>query len=439
MRGWLIIALVLTWAGIGVANGQQSEPSQPTYTFEPSEYQQKDFEIGGYAEGKFEEFGLDRNAAFYQLNKPAGSRPGVNERGTGTLEVTGKYHKDITTLDFTAHGDGERDVVFGNDHNTKLYQGGLHVEPMTGLSFDIGKRVQLWGKGYAWNPVGFIQRPKDPTDPNASREGFWMASASYVRSFQDGPIKTLGFMPVFIPATPAVNNDFGKVHHDDVAGKLYALVGTTDIDVMALSGGAKSTRYGADFSSAITPALEVHGEIARVTESTRPVLSAAGQPTQLTSPAIDYLLGFRYLTESATTFILEYYHNGEGLQDAEGDSFYSLAHNAFTAYRATGSTALLQKAGMLSQMYMKPNAMRHYVNFKVSQDEPFDIVYFTPSLTIQANTTDRSFLVLPELLYTGFKNIELRFRVQANVGPHLTEFGEKQASTRVELRARYFF
>lgn len=429
----LVIGIAAVLLSAGAARAQQ------TYSFEPSEYQQKAFEIGGYAEGKLEGFALNRSGAFYQLNKPSGSRPSVNERGTGTVEVTGKYHKDITTLDFTAHGDGERDVVFGNDHNTKLYQGGLNLQPATGVSLDIGKRVLLWGKGYAWNPVGFIQRPKDPTDPDASREGFWMASATYTHSFQNGPIQTLGLTSVFIPATPAINNDFGQVHHDDVAGKLYLLVGNTDIDLMALSGGAKSARYGADFSSSITPALEMHGEIARVTKSTRTVLNAAGQPVPLTAGATDYLIGLRYLTESATTFIVEYYHNGEGFRDSEGDSFYALAHSAFAQYRATGNTALLQKADMMSNAYMRPNPMRNYVNLKISQNEPFDIVYFTPSLTVQANTTDRSMLILPELLYTGFKNIELRLRLQQNIGPHLTEFGEKQASTRIEFRARYFF
>ncbi len=432
MHRQLLIALVLSSLAGAVAHGQ-------TYTFEPSEFQKQPFEIGGYAEGKFEEFGLNRNSAFYQLNKPSGSQPSVNERATGTLEVSGKYQKDIATLNFTAHADGDRDVVFGNDKNSKLYEGGLLLQPKTGLGFYLGKRTLLWGKGYAWNPVGFVQRPKDPTDPNLSREGFWMATADYTHSFEKAPIKTLGLTGVFIPTTPALNNDFGQVHHDDVAGKVYLLAGHTDIDLMALSGGAKSFRYGADFSSSLTPALEMHGELAHISKSRRTVLNGAGQPILLTGAATSYLLGLNYLTASATTFILEYYHNGEGFQDAEADSFYQLAHTGFAQFRMTGNSALLQKAEMISPTYMRPNPMRNYINVRVSQSEPFDIVYFTPSLTIQANTTDRSFLVLPELLYTGFKNIELRFRLQENVGSHLTEFGEKQASTRVEFRARYYF
>ena len=432
MRLW-IAALAFAFGALPVA-----ARAQQTYSFEPSEYQKKDYEIGGFAEGKLEGFALNRDGAFYQLNKPSGSRPSVNERGTATLEVTGKYHKDIVSLNVTAHGDGYRDVVFGNNHSTKLYEAGLALQPETGLSLDIGKKVVLWGKGYAWNPVGFIQRPKDPTDPNLSRAGFWMASADYVRSF-DGPIQTVGFTSVFIPTTPAVNNDFGQVHHSDVAAKLYILAADTDIDFMALSGGAKSARYGADFSRNIGSQLEIHGELAGITASKKTVLNAAQQPVASTSPALDYLVGLRFLSEADTTYILEYYHNGEGFQESEGDSFFSLAHNAVAQYRATGNNALLQKAGMMSNAYMRPNAMRRYINLKISQNEPFDIVYFTPSLTVQANLTDRSVLILPELLYTGFTNVELRLRAQANIGSHFTEFGEKQASAKVEFRARYYF
>jgi len=433
MQCGLIFAFAAVLAGAAPALGQED------YSFEPSEFQKQPFEWGGYAEGKLEWLGLDRNAAFYQLNRPRGSRPSVDERAAGALEVWAKYQAGMGTLNLTAHGDSVRDVVFGNDHNTKLYEGGLSLQPATGLSFYVGKKTLLWGKGYAWNPVGFVQRPKDPTDPNLSREGFWVATADYTHSLDAGPLKTLGLTSVFIPTTPAVNNDFGRVHHDDFAAKLYALVGHTDIDVMALTGGAKGTRYGADFSTALTSAFELHGEIARITQSKRLVLNRAGQPSPIVNDVTSYLVGFNYLARTNTTFIFEYYHNGEGFQDGEGEAFYAVAHQGFARFRAAGNGTLLQQAATVSPAYMRPNPMRRYVNLRISQSEPFDIVYFTPSVTVQANLTDRSFLVLPELLYTGFKNLELRLRVQANFGPHLTEFGERQASTRIEFRARYFF
>ncbi|HYW92754.1 MAG TPA: hypothetical protein VFA95_09935 [Gammaproteobacteria bacterium] len=433
MRPPIPISLAVMLAGAGSAYGQ------PSYTFSPSEYQRSAFEIGGYAEGRLQAFQLDPNSAFYELNKPSGDRPGSNGRATGTLELTGQYHKSISTLNFTVHGDGTHDALFGNSHQTKLYEGGLNVQPAVGLSFYLGKRTLLWGKGYAWNPVGFVQRPKDPTDPNLAREGFWMATIDYTRSIHQGPIRTIGLTSVLIPSTPALNNDFGPRPGTSVAGKLYFLVGNTDIDLMALSGGAKSARYGADFSTAVTPALEVHGELAHITMTTRLVLNQNGQPSPIRSSATSYLLGLNYLTQSNTTFLLEYYHNGEGFQASEADAFYTLAHDAFAQFRSSGTTSLLQRADSMSSMYMRPNPMRDYLNFRVSQKEPFDILYFTPSLMVQANLTDHSALVLPELVYTGFHNVELRLRGLVNVGPSLTEFGEKQAASRIEFRVRYYF
>ena len=83
--------------------------------------------------------------------------------------------------------------------------------------------------------------------------------------------------------------------------------------------------------------------------------------------------------------------------------------------------------------------MRDYLYLRASQKEPFDILYFTPSLTGIFNVSDESFSIGPELLYTGIKNLELRLKTTFLFGDSYTEFGEKQNDCRVEFRARYFF
>ena len=75
----------------------------------------------------------------------------------------------------------------------------------------------------------------------------------------------------------------------------------------------------------------------------------------------------------------------------------------------------------------------------MSQKEPFDILYFTPALTLVANADDRSTSVAPELLYTGFNNIELRLRAFFLGGGTDTEFGERRNSRRFELQGRIYF
>ena len=55
------------------------------------------------------------------------------------------------------------------------------------------------------------------------------------------------------------------------------------------------------------------------------------------------------------------------------------------------------------------------------------------------NLQDHSYQVTPELLYTGFNNLELRLRLFFLQGDTGTDFGEKLASRKIELYARYFF
>ena len=83
--------------------------------------------------------------------------------------------------------------------------------------------------------------------------------------------------------------------------------------------------------------------------------------------------------------------------------------------------------------------MTDYLYLRISQKEPWDILYFTPAVTWIFNADDRSFSISPELLYTGITNLELRLKGTFLVGDDFSEFGEKQNDYRVELRVRYYF
>jgi hypothetical protein len=56
-----------------------------------------------------------------------------------------------------------------------------------------------------------------------------------------------------------------------------------------------------------------------------------------------------------------------------------------------------------------------------------------------ANANDRSTSVAPELLYSGFNDVELRLRAFFLNGGAGTEFGERQISRRIEFQARLYF
>ena len=412
--------------------------AQENYSFDVSQYEKKPFEFNGYAEVRAEQFTFDRQDALYQLNyfdQPP--RDGFDS-GIGSLQLGGVYRHGITTVHMLAHGSYAHDYT-GNDRDTRFYEAYVSAQPSNHATYDLGKKTLNWGKGYAWNPVGFVQRPKDPNDPDLAREGFVIAGGDFVRSF-DGMLKTVAFTPLVVPTTAGLNTDFGTPDHLNPAAKVYFLYADTDIDLMMLGAGAKSSRYGFDFSRNLGTNLEIQGEWAHATSVTRPVVDPTGNVVPVEGSATSYLLGMRYLSERELTTILEYYYNGAGYSADEMRTFASVVHSDYYQYQATGNAAPLTKLRTaLQPAFAQSNPGQRYLYLRLSQQEPFDILYFTPALTTITNLDDHSYSVAPELLYTGVTNLELRFRVFWLRGARLSDFGEKQFDRRLELRARYYF
>jgi len=225
-----------------------------------------------------------------------------------------------------------------------------------------------------------------------------------------------------------------------LAGKLYLLFYDMDIDVMFLSGGSKTARYGVDFSRNITTNFERHGEFAVIEDYRKRFIDSDGNLFEKEFDAESYLAGIRYLTERETTYILEYYRNEAGFTTDEMRDYFSFINAAYDSYFASGSDMLIKKGlSITEENYGRMNPAREYLYLRISQKEPFDILYFTPSLTGILNINDKSFSMSPEFLYTGITNLELRMKASLITGERLSEYGEKQNDYRVELRARYYF
>lgn len=428
LRSCLAALLVATGAAWGADE----------YAFDAADYEKKPFELGGYVQGRREDSRLKTDSAFYRLNNYGRPQRDDLGRTTAIVELAGKLRHGDATFDFRTHSQAQRDeLAFDRDH--VLYEAAYSVRATNGLVLEAGKRVMRWGKGYAWNPVGFVERPKDPNDPELAREGYWMASADYIVNFT-GPLQTLAFTPVLLPVGRDVNSDFGAPDHLNPAAKLYLLYRDTDIDLLWQGRGSRPARYGFDFSRNVTSNFEIHGEWARIQDATRRFTDSAGRVTTRTGNATSYLLGLRYLTEGNTTYIAEYYRNGTGYTADEARDFYRFVDSAFARLDATGDASLVQRALSLSQgSYGRPNAGSQYLYFRAQQKDAFGIVYFQPGVTAMMNLGDRSFQVTPELLYTGINNVELRARLYLLNGSRETDFGAKQNSSKLEFQARLYF
>jgi hypothetical protein len=438
--GKALCALALAaFAAAAHAQGSQPADSSADLAAALAQIEKKPFEFGGYMEFRQEHFRLNPGAPFYDLNFPAVPGRGTLDRSTGTLQLQGKYTQGIASFNFLTNSTLVHDQQVSDDTRNKVFESYLSLKPNPALTLDAGKKTLSWGKGYAWNPVGFLQRPKDPNDPTLAREGYTFVSADFIRSFE-GPLQTIAFTPVLMPVGADVNNDFGKPGYLNAAAKLYVLYRDTDIDLVYLAKGSKTPRFGFDFSRNVGSNMEVHGEWAHIDDASRQVVNASGQVVSQVSNVQSWLLGLRYLTEGQTTWIAEYYHNGPGFSEQQAQAFYGFVDRAVAQYRSIGNATLLQRAQALSQgAYGGPSPLRNYLYVRASQQDALGIVYFTPAITLMADVDDHSFSLTPELLYTGFNNWELRARLYLLHGDRLSDFGSKQNTAKFEMYARYYF
>ena len=400
------------------------------FTFDAAEFEKKPFEFGGYLEFKPDRAWLNHDSSLYKLN---GLDRQTLDRNTTTLKLNLKYTQGIASLNLNGSAQKWHDDL-ASESKKHFDQAYVSFKPDPGFTLDVGKRALKWGTGYAWNPVGFVERPKDPFDVDLAREGYTMVMADFIRNYTDvlgGDLKTIAFTPLLLPVGNQTNNDFGTLNHLNPAAKLYLLYRDTDIDFTWLGRGSRTSRFGVDFSRNLTTALEIHGEWARITDFEKRSIDSAGNVTTTVRNEINALLGLRYLTDNDTTWIAEIYRNGTGFTEAQLTDFHRLVDS--------GNPALFAKAKKIGPVYSRPNVSERYLYLRASQKEPFDIVYFTPSATLIANLDDKSFSLTPELLYTGITNLDLRLRAAWLIGGSGTEYGEKQNARKLELMARFYF
>jgi hypothetical protein len=408
-----------------------------TYTFDASAFEKKPFELGGYIELRQEHSWLNQDGAIYLINFYNDPHSHLDETIVN-FKPSGKFRYGDASLNFRGNLEGDWGTL-GSDTHGRWDEFYGSYKPDPGLTVDAGKVALKWGKGYAWNPIAFVERVKDPNDPELVREGFTMLTGDVIRNFE-GPLRTVAFTPVVLPASSNMNSDFGPGRHINVGAKLYFLYRDTDIDLAYLSNGSRTSRYGFDFSRNLATNLEIHGEWAHINDTQRSVTNPSGGTTVVQGDAERYVIGLRHLSAWDMTTIFEYYRNGPGLTESEMDAFVQFVDNAYAQYLATGNAMQLnQAANAVRGGYGSPNPGRNYLYLRVAQKEPFDILYFTPALTVIANANDHSMSITPELLYTGFKDVELRLRAVVLTGGAGTEYGERLNSSRIELRARLYF
>ncbi|HAR63698.1 MAG TPA: hypothetical protein DCS13_09565 [Candidatus Margulisbacteria bacterium] len=299
----------------------------------------------------------------------------------------------------------------------------------------IGKRIYNWGKGYAFNPVGYVNPQKNPENPNQLQPGLDSLGAEYIKSFESGPLANFALTGILILADKTTGNHYAQIEDTDIALKSYFLLFDTDIDLLGYVSRTNPKRIGLDFSRNIKENIEVHGELSNSWDDPKYTIFNNTLNTQFTAGK-SWLLGLRYLNEQNTTLIAEYYHNDNGLTRDE----YHLYKNFISGVLSGNNGNDIQRARSYNQNFFNSTVlMQDYIYFKVSQPEPFGWLYFTPSLSAIYNVADGSALISLPLSFVPITNFEFIFWPTIMTGAPETEFGNKQLQNKLEFWMRFYY
>lgn len=359
------------------------------YSFDMQSIETKSFEYSGYLRSEYKYQNLNQDSPLYTLLERDDSHQNafLNE---ALFRFT--HYKDDFKLIASLSA---RYAKVNNVDESKFtaYQLYAHNKLSINHSIDTGKKTLKWGTGYFFNPAAFLDRPKDPTQPENAYEGYVMVDYTYNKSFE-GDLKNLQLDLVYMPTTSQVNDDYYNGESSNLSAKLYLLYLDTDISLIYLYSDTQKDKIGLTFSKNLKTYFEIHGEYAK---------EIGGY--------YSYLLGLKYVTQNDITILSEYYYNSEGLTVDE----------------------------IRSSIKLLPFRAKSYLINKFSKKEPFGIVYSTLYFKDMLNPEDHSHLDTLGFIYTFKNNLEIDFSYNLNTGNKESDFGKKLVSDYAWLKATWYF
>lgn len=395
------------------------------YDFDLPDEEEDLLELGGTLDAKWALLNSRMSSPLY----------GLNLSGVGGEEYLSQYRLDLY-LDGEYRHDGLHASMRTFSEYTRkepvtpaFYELYGAVSPSIRWEISAGKRRYSWGKGYAFNPVGYVNAEKDPEDPDLA--GLSSIAATYNRSLARGRLQSLSLSTVVMIPEAAPGTKYEAAERVGLASRLYLLVSDVDVDLMLFRRKGEAARYGLGFATNVRPHVELHGEVDyRVDEESAFVRD--GGILERERSGLTYLLGLRYLTSGGTTLIGEYYHRRAGMSEAEVEAYLEYVRDGTTADAAATRATL-------NSRFDAKNLSTDYLYLKGTRPEPLGWLYTSLSAWAIANARDRSAALFGQLAYSGITDLELLIRPAWFVGGSDTEYGSKPFEQRLEVWGRFYF
>ncbi|HYC90495.1 MAG TPA: hypothetical protein VEO54_14860 [Thermoanaerobaculia bacterium] len=206
-------------------------------------------------------------------------------------------------LKLRASGDGADGDVRGRFRVGEAF---LQTHLAGWLDVAVGRRIEKWGTGYAWNPTGFVNPRKDPADAGDRLKA--RTGADLVRA--DVFVRDVNVSLYLLPRFGWDTDEVSGRGRPDFAARAYRLVAGTDVSVMYRRDGqqARSDSAGLSVARTFGDAVELHAEAATLErEGGRRYTEA--------------LVGGQYTFANGLNVIAELFHGGSGLTAGQWSAF----------------------------------------------------------------------------------------------------------------------
>jgi len=404
------------------------------YSFDFEEFEKKPYEYVGTFQLQSELSELNSSSGLYKLSFLNKEEKDYLDSHSASIQLRGSY--EISKFKFSLDLKDKLSYTTNDEleNNLSIYESFLNTNISTNFDFQVGKKSVKWGKGYIWNPVSFVGRQKDINDVDAGLEGFWMLKLNYVKSLS-GILQNFSISPVIIPVSKGLNEDFQTEESFNFILNSYFLIKDTDLDFYLFMKDDTFKKIGADFSRNILPNWEIHAEYVFEKEVVKNSLNSDSIVETKIEDSYDFLFGTRILFETNTTVILEYLHNDSGIDKEQMGNFFDAVNSALSE----NPELLPIIKNYQSENFIGQFLMQDYLYAKLSHPEPFDILYFTPSIFVLYNLNDNSRMIGGEFGYSRFDNLNLKLKYNYLSGNLNSEFGGKISSKKLSLLVDYTF
>ncbi len=296
------------------------------------------------------------------------------------------------------------------------------------LDLRIGREIERWGTGYAWNPTGVVNPRKDPADPGDRRSLFRGVDMVGADIFVKGwDITVLG-----TPEIAWTGKGGRHLLSTGWATRAYRLIKGTDVAFTASGGNGLPNSQGLSLARVFGNALELHGEAAYISDTVR-FLPRSADLALIRRPHAEVLLGGQYTLRNNVNVVAELYHSGLGLSGREWNDYREFVGSAHESLTQGNSLPF----ALANSQFIPLKMSKNYTFLRVLW--PIQLNRLEVETILISSLRDGSSLVQPGIRWRIGSNWSLYCIDSEFVGNASTEFGHIQIRRSVALGIRYHF